>query len=61
MLLFDLPGDVGARLRNLTSARLFLLLLCDLLIELDSRLALQVESGDVFQLLLLASVVLLSL
>lgn len=61
MLFFDLAGDRGTSLGDFAAAGLFSLLLGDLLVELDAALALQVESLDVFELLLLALLVLLRL
>ena len=59
LLFFDLTGDLSPRLGHLAATRLFSFLFGDLLVELDARFALEVESLDVLKLLLLARIVLL--
>ena len=61
LLFLDLPGDAGACFSNFAASCFIGLLLGNLLVELDSALALQIQTIDIFELLLLASVILLSL
>lgn len=61
LLFFDLARYVGSSLRDLPPPQLISLLLGALLVELNAALTLQVQPLDVFELLLLSSVVLLHL
>jgi len=61
LLFFDLTSDRGTSLRNLTAALVFSFLLGDLLVKLYTALTFEIQTLDVFKLLLLAGVILLGL
>ena len=61
LLFFDLTSDLGTGLCNLAATLVVGLLLSNLLVKLYTAFAFEIQTLDVLELLLLASVVLLGL